>query len=147
VDPVLLEEQLHSRIPLSRQLGARVAEAGMDLVRLTAPLELNLNHRDTAFGGSLSSLAILAAWAWLYLASSSEGFHGRIVIQHGAMDYIAPVAGDFEAVCRRPGTAEWNEFRETLKRRKRARIELRAAIHSGGRVAATFAGRYVALDG
>ena len=62
---------LHDHIPITRSLGARVEHADGQSVRLWAPLAQNLNHRDTAFGGSLSSLAILSGWVLLYLRSAS----------------------------------------------------------------------------
>src|SRR5512132_2090261 len=92
-----LERYLHEQIPISRPLGVRVLAAGADVVRLGAPLEPNLNHRQTVFGGSLSAVAILAAWTWLYLRLGGPGFTGRIVIQNHGVEYLAPAEGDFVA--------------------------------------------------
>ena len=47
-----LTEYLHSHIPLTRHLGVRVAGLDDASARLCAPLAANLNHRDTAFGGT-----------------------------------------------------------------------------------------------
>ena len=50
-----LEANLHSHIPMSAYMVARVFEASDEGFRLTFPLEPNFNHRDTVFGGSESS--------------------------------------------------------------------------------------------
>ncbi len=38
-------------------------------VVLRAPLAPNANHKGTAFGGSLYSLAVLTGWAWAHALS------------------------------------------------------------------------------
>jgi len=46
-----LERYLHERIPLSLAMGVEVRAAGAAGVELHAPLEPNINHRDTVFDG------------------------------------------------------------------------------------------------
>lgn len=142
-----LERYLHEHIPLSRHLGTTVAEAGAERVRLGAPLAPNLNHRRTAFGGSLSALAILAGWAWLHLRLRERGYRGRIVIMSNSMKYLAPAEGDFEACCTAPAPERWERFVSTLEQRGRARLELGVELTAGDLPVASFRGRYVALAG
>lgn len=142
-----LERYLHEHIPLSRHLGVSVAEAGAARVHLRAPLAPNLNHRQTAFGGSLSALAILAAWTWLHLVLSERGFTGRIVIMTSSMKYLAPAEGAFEAICPAPTPERWARFIRTLEQRGRARVELDVEVAVGDVPVASFRGQYVALDG
>ena len=141
-----VERYLHDHIPLSRHLGARVTAAGHDAVRISAPLEPNLNHRGTAFGGSISALAILSGWTWLFVNLQQDGFQGRIVIQSNTMDYVAPGEGEFTATCRAPTAERWTLLREMLRERGRGRIELDADVTVGDRLIATFHGRYVAVS-
>jgi thioesterase domain-containing protein len=140
-----LETYLHTHIPLSRHLAAAVVEASRDRVRLRAPLAANVNHRGTAFGGSISALAILAAWSLLHLRLASVRGRWRIVIQRNSVEYLSPAADDFEAECSAPGGAGWSAFLEMLEQRGRGRLDLTAHVVSAGRLAATFAGRYVAI--
>ena len=142
-----LEHYLHEHIPISRSLGVRVLEANADAVWLRAPIGPNLNHRQTAFGGSLSALAILAAWCWLHLRLREHGFDGRIVIQGNSMEYLVPADGDFEALCRAPTPERWAVFGRTLEQRGRARLELDAELRVDGELVASFRGQYVALRG
>ena len=48
-------------------------------IRLRAPLAANINHRDTVFGGSLSSIGILAGWSIIHftLTRSEERRGGK----------------------------------------------------------------------
>jgi thioesterase domain-containing protein len=147
VDNDTLERYLHEHIPLSRHLGARVLEAGPDAVRLRAPLAPNLNHRQTAFGGSISALAILSGWVWLHARLGGSRFTGAIVIQRSSLSYLAPGEGDFDAVCRSPDAERWARFAQALERHHRGRLDLEAEVLVGDRIIATFRGRYVALAG
>ena len=145
VTPAQLERYLHEHIPVSRALGVRVEDAGASYVRLSAPLAPNLNHQRSAFGGSLSAVAILAAWTWLHVGLRPTGFVGQIVIQGNSMEYLVPVLGDFVAICRAPSDERWSVFTRTLSLRNRARIELDADVSVGDTLVASFRGQYVAL--
>ena len=60
--PAALETYLHDHIPLSRAMAVRVVTSAPGHVELAAPLEPNINVHGTAFGGSVSTLGVLAAW-------------------------------------------------------------------------------------
>ena len=97
-----VEAYLHEHIPISRAMGIGVVEAGVGRVALRAPLEPNVNHRSTVFGGSCASVAILAAWTLVHLRVQATGTAARVVIQRGATDYRLPIRGTFVADLRRP---------------------------------------------
>jgi len=128
-------------------MGIRVLEAGPDRVRIEAPLAPNLNHRATAFGGSVAALAILAGWALVHTRLEQEGRRARTVIQSSALEYAAPIDGAFTAVSEAPAEAAWERFTRTLSRRGRGRILVTVTVEAGGATAATFSGEYVAIAG
>ncbi|MET0363375.1 MAG: YiiD C-terminal domain-containing protein, partial [Sphingobium sp.] len=47
-----LQAYLHRQIPLSAAMQVSVQSAALESVTLSAPLEPNINHKSTAFGGS-----------------------------------------------------------------------------------------------
>lgn len=142
-DVAAVEAYLHQHIPISAAMGITVEVIEPDQVTLAAPLEPNVNHRSTVFGGSCASVAILAAWTLVHLHVSAIG-PARVVIQHGATDYLAPITGSFRATCRVEQDA-WQRFDTAFRRKGRARIELEALVEAGGVPVATFRGTYVAL--
>jgi len=142
-----VEAYLHDHIPLTRAMGVAVEAAGAEGVVLSAPLEPNLNHRDTVFGGSASALAILSGWTLVHLRLRDEGLHPRIVIQRNEMEYLRPIEDRFTATCTAPPPEAWDRLLRTLKGRGMGRVEVRAALECGEVEVGRFSGQYVALEG
>jgi thioesterase domain-containing protein len=140
-----LQTYLHDHIPLSSAMQVRVIAAADTGVELAAPLAPNINHRDTVFGGSASALAILAAWALIYVRLNAEGISSRVVIQRNSMNYLQPIDGDFTASSAIADDATWRRFVETLRRRQRARISLATKLRCGGQSVGLFEGDFVAI--
>lgn len=137
-----LEQILHNEIPISRAMGIRVAGYDGASLKLDAPLAPNTNHKSTAFGGSLYSLAVLCGWGLLHLKLAEARLHKLIVIQESSIHYLHPVEHDLHAECRLDDDA-FSKFLRTLKKHGRARISLDAVITQDNRPAVEFSGRYV----
>lgn len=140
-----VQAYLHKHIPLSAAMEVRVRACEAAGATLAAPLAPNINHRATVFGGSASAVAILAAWTWLHFTLRAAGQPSRLVIQGNTMDYLAPIAGDFEARCDAPPAATVEKFLRTLSRHGKARIAVAAVLTCDGQKVATFGGEYVAV--
>jgi thioesterase domain-containing protein len=140
-----MERYLHEQIPLSAAMGVRVREASIARVLLSAPLEPNINHHSTVFGGSAAVLATLSAWTLLHLRLRDAGLAAQLVIQRSAMEYEKPIPGDFDAHCTFDDEQAWMRFRGTLERRRRARLALQAQLLFRAERMASFTGDFVAL--
>lgn len=140
-----LQETLENEIPLTQHLELHVIRYDEDGLTLRAPLAPNINHKRTAFAGSLNSVVTLAGWGLLWLVLQELELPARVVIQDSACSYLRPVSNDFSAFCRKPGPEYIAKMAEVLKRRGKARIELNAEIHDETTVAVSFTGRYVIL--
>jgi thioesterase domain-containing protein len=122
---LILQTYLAEQIPLSAAIGVKVVSASPRKVVLSAPLSNNINHKKTAFGGSLHAVATLACWSLLHL---NIGSSYQIVIANSETDFLSPVTTDFIAACTMPGEEEWARFCKTLQRRGKARLQLTANI-------------------
>jgi thioesterase domain-containing protein len=145
MDRATLQAYLHEYIPLSRALAIEVVAVGPERVELAAPLAPNRNHRQTAFGGSVASLAILSGWCWLHARLAGTAPFPDIVIQQQQVEYLAAIEDVFSAICLAPPDAAWRKFQRALEQRARGRLELTAEIRCRERVAARFSGLYVAV--
>ena len=147
MQPSELERYLHEHIPISAAMGVSVVSASIESILLRAPLEPNINHRDTVFGGSASALAILSAWSLVRVRLAEEGFSSRIVIQRNCVDYDAPMLGEFSAASRLSDPASWERFVRMLERKGRARVSVAATLESQGAPCGRFEGSFVAIGG
>ncbi|AJE13785.1 MULTISPECIES: thioesterase domain-containing protein [Stutzerimonas] len=140
-----LEAILHHDIPLTRSMGLRVDVWENHELRLKVPLQANINHKSSMFGGSLYCAAVLAGWGWLHLRLREAGIDdGHIVIQDGRIEYPLPVVDDATAICNAPVEGAWERFEAIYRRRGRARLELHSRILAAdGRDAVRFTGQYV----
>jgi thioesterase domain-containing protein len=138
-----LQATLAIEIPLSAAIGLKVAGFEAGVLTLAAPLAPNINHKDTAFAGSLNAVLTLAGWSMLWLIAKREDMPAKVVIQDSAIRYLRPVTRDFAAACRLPASAEVEKFLLMLRKKGKARMELAAEIREAGEVAVAFSGRYV----
>ena len=137
-----LERTLHDEIPLSQAMGIRVAAYDGTSLKLTAPLAPNINHKSTAFGGSLYSLAVMCGWGMVHLKLAEAALHKHIVIQDADIRYLLPIDQDMQAECSLDEST-LNKFLRTLKKYDRARLALDVVIKHQDQAAVEFSGRYV----
>lgn len=139
-----LQDVLLTDIPITRYLGISVESYDATSLVLNAPLANNMNHKGTAFAGSLNSVITLSGWGLLWLILRENRLSARIVIQDSTCDYLLPVTSDFSARCRKPEAIQIEKLVRTLQKKGRARLELSASIFQNQQLAVSFKGRYVA---
>ncbi len=143
--PRELEDYLHAHIPISEYMGVTVLEANEERVRLHLPLEPNINHRQTVFGGSESAAAILSAWSLLWVRLRNHESHPKLVIRANSIEYTKPIESEFQAETQPISQEEWNKFLVGLERKGKGRIPIRARLLAEDQVCGEFSGTFVAL--
>jgi thioesterase domain-containing protein len=143
--PQALQDYLYAHIPLSKAMAVEVKTVTPQGVLLSAPLDPNINHRDTVFGGSASALAILSTWGLLHVSMIDANIKARLVIQKNSMSYDLPMPGEFSAKATAPAPEKWQRFLATLRKHKRARINISSVLHCDGQQVGTFEGDFVAI--
>lgn len=143
-----LRAKLRRDMPITRALGLRVVgNEGGGLV-LSSPLEPNINHKGTAFAGSLNATATLAGWGTIWLALREHGIRSHVVIQDSTVHYVRPVTGDFTARCRPPSVSAVERLVKAVTSKGRGRIALDVTVADASGDAVRFHGRFVAfIDG
>lgn len=138
-------EYVHKHIPITADLGADIKSYDGDAVTISAPLDVNINHRNSAFGGSLSAIGILSGWALLFIKMKELDLQSKLVIQSSGFKFTKPVVDDFEAIARLPQTKKFERFLKTLEKHGRARITIDSDILCNGDSCGTHQGVYVAV--
>ena len=139
-----LQQRIDREIMLAKPMGV-IVESANDLgLVLRAPLAPNANHKGTAFGGSLYSLAVLTGWAWLTRFLATRKLDAEAVIQESSMRFLAPVHGEMRACIEIPAAADIDKFQKMLVRADRGRIRLQVKMHEGSALATIFDGLFAA---
>jgi thioesterase domain-containing protein len=138
-----LRAVLAEELPITQHLGIAIVGVDERGVSLRMPLAANRNHKGTMFAGSLGAATTLAGWCLLWLVADGEGIPAHVVIQDGSTKYVRPVTRDCIALAAWPAPDALEEFLETLRRRRMARIAIEARVTQDGVDAVHFSGRYV----
>lgn len=126
-------------------MGIEVRRCDEHEVRFFAPLNLNKNHKNTVFGGSLTANQALCCWAWIMNLLDEKNIGAHVVIQSNTNQFKRPVDKDFETSCESPSAEELDHFIKTLTAKGRARLKLVSEIKNKGELAVLFEGQYVAM--
>jgi len=143
LQPLDLEVYLHEQIPASSSLEIGVKNCSKTKVELVAPLSINLNHKNTAFGGSLSVIAILSGWSLIFMRL--HGVKNEIVIQESSISYLKAVKGDFLATSAYEDSGQWSRFTQSFNRRGKGRVVVKSIVYCHDEVVAKHSGTYVAF--
>lgn len=138
-----LQNILHTEIPLTKSIGIEIAESTDLSLSLSAPLDNNINHKCTAFGGSLYSISVLSGWGLIFLQLKQHGLAGHIVIQESHTQFIKPVTSTIISRCSFENQGAIDKFISMYKRKGIARIQLESRIEAEQETCVIFSGRYV----
>lgn len=136
---------IEKQIPIVKAMGILVEDFSPEGVRLQAPLDRNINHRESAFGGSISSLLVLSCWAHIYAILDSQNAMGTIVIQDSQVKFHHPVVEELQAHSLSIKTEELERFWSMLKRFDKARLSMEAQLTGVQGPSAHFTGRFVVV--
>jgi thioesterase domain-containing protein len=140
-----LTRYIAERIPPAAAMGFVVRSVTETDIELFAPLALNLNHRESAFGGSISAAAIMSGWGLLHHNCRRAGLRPMLVVQESQTRFLKPVLADFTARVVDFDPADWKKFLRALRSRGKARMRLTSVIEAGGVNLAEHEGLYVGL--
>jgi thioesterase domain-containing protein len=131
-----LELFLHEMIPLAKAMGVGVELSDDRALVLTAPKEQNKNSLNTAFGGSLVSLATLAGYGVVWELMRNEKGADKPV-------WHIVVKESRAAICERPAQAVIAEFKDALARYGKAKLKLKARVVENGNIAVDVTAAFV----
>ena len=144
MDRTSLETLLRTQMPLAKAMDVRVQRADLDHVELRCHLQTNHNHLATAFGGSLSTLMMLASYCWLFQLMNGRG---HVVLKSSALEFLAPVKEDLRAICLPAPVAARAEFLKAYQKKGKARLNLESQVLlANGKVAARMRGEFVGVS-
>ena len=139
-----LQNKLHNEIPLTKIMEIKIQNYNNQELITTASLEININDKGTAFGGSLSTLSIISGWSLCWLISKELGFNSNnIVIIKNETSFRKPVTKDIICHTKKPSSEEIKILKHKLETKKSASIKIESQIIEDDRICVDFSGYYV----
>jgi len=139
-----LIQLLYDQIPTAKFMEVKAHSLDENQVTLSCPLRPNHNHLGTAFGGSLSTMLILAVYSMTYKMIEGKG---HVLIKSSEVDYTLPVQEEIIAVSLAPEESKKKKFLETFNRKGKAKITLKSYIFlKNGTKACTMSAEMVAIS-
>lgn len=148
MDDENLQEYIYDHIPIVKANLFGIAKDGNDNVCVSGAFKDHINHRNSVFGGSLSTAMILASWATVRNILRARGIaNGIIVIQSEEVKFMKPVVGDFIARIKPISDDKLRKFITMLNKFGKARLVLESSIaHANStEVLTTFSGEFVVV--
>ena len=139
-----LQKKLHNEIPLTKFMNIKIETYNEKELITTAPLDININDKGTAFGGSLSTMTIISSWSLCWLISKELGFNSKnIVVIKNENSYKKPVTKDIVCYTQKPSQQEIATLKEKLQTKKSASIKINSIIIENNETCVEFQGYYV----
>lgn len=142
-----LESFVLRHLPLARAAGISVDEYSGDTLVVSAPLDMNINDKGTAFGGSLYNLCVIAAWGMTDLKAKELGLKGDIVVAKGEINYLRPLRGRLIARVEAPSEEDLGRIKKSYESRGKATFHLDVLVVDENQNACVqFKGKYAVLS-
>jgi thioesterase domain-containing protein len=134
-----LTRSMRAQIPLVDFLDLSLDDARPERVVVKAPLAPAKNHRGTAFGPSVITVAALATWLRVVLKAQRNDLRVRILLRSCEFELFRPVEADFSAECSE--TVDWSL--DAISEGERVRLSLHTDVSVGERQVGRYSGHFV----
>jgi len=139
-----LEKKLHLEIPLTKYMQIKVDSLDENILTTHALLDPNINDKNTAFAGSLSTLVTISSWSICYLKLKEMGFDNcMIAVIKSDTAYRAPVTKDLVCETSVPTKDQLNLLKKKLIEKKSGSIKVFSKIVQDGKLCVEYKGVYV----
>ena len=147
MDKEYLQDYIEEHIPIVKEMDFSIVEINGNEVMVEGPYEKHINHRNSIFGGSISSLLILAGWTKMKLMMEKIDNNTSIVIQESNVKYLRPVLGDFVAITKISEEVDMLKTEKIYKKFGKVRVNIEVFLKEKGKeeILAEFVGSFVAL--
>jgi thioesterase domain-containing protein len=143
-----LQTYIYDHIPIVGKNGFSIEIVNSPYVKVSGRFADHINHRNSVFGGSLSTALILSSWATVRQILKTRGIeNGVIVIQSQTVDFDKPVIEDFFANVTPIPEDKLHKFIAMLAKFGKARLKVESLVTQGAskEPLARFIGSFVVL--
>jgi len=122
-----LTQKIRNAIPLSEAMQFSIDSLSQEGIRVSAPLDPNINIHGTGFAGSIYSLAVLSGWALCTHIMDKHAMDGDLVVGKAEISYRAPVDTGLECHCQ-ASAAQRQAFLQQFHKKGKGRLALEITV-------------------
>jgi thioesterase domain-containing protein len=138
-----IQNKIHTQIPMTKLMQLELKSIDNTTLITSAPLNINVNDKGTAFGGSLSSIAIISSWCMAYYLSKKLNIgESNIVIVNNETKFLRPVTKDIICTTYIPKEEEIKILKSKLEVKNSGTIKIYAQVIENGKICVDFRGTY-----
>lgn len=139
-----LENKLHKQIPLTKLMQLQVKSLDEKELITTIPLDVNINDKGTAFGGSSNALTIISGWSVCILLSQEMGFNDTMIaIIKNESSFRAPINKDLICHTYLPTKEEIKKLKEKLVSKGSSSLKIKSQVIQDEKICLDFQGTYI----
>lgn len=143
-----IQDYIYEHIPIIAKNSFEIQKDSFDMIYVKGKLKDHINHRNSVFGGSLSTALIVSSWANVRNTLLSRNIdNGIIVIQSQKVEFIEPVNADFIAITRKISEEKIAKFVKILNKFGKSRLIIESIVtyENSAEILATFTGEFVVV--
>ena len=124
-----LQKYVYEHIPIIKTNNFKIEVKDKVIVCVKGLYQEHINHRESVFGGSLSTALTLSAWGYIRLLMENKGLaKAIIVVKRQEVEYLKPVTRDFVSYSRPVAAEDLAKFFTMLKKFKKGRLHIEAYV-------------------
>lgn len=139
-----LEKRLHHEIPMTKYMKLQLESLNDKELISTIPIDVNINDKGTAFGGSSNALTIISGWSVCILLSEELEFNDTMIaIIKNQSSFRAALTKDLVAHTYLPSKEEIQKIKKRLISKGSTTLTIKSEIIEDGKVCLDFEGLYI----
>jgi thioesterase domain-containing protein len=144
--PIEFEDFLHTKIPLTKQMGLRISTFNQNEIIMTSPLAPNINDKGSVFGGSSSALQIICAWTLVKLNCMTHSIDADIVIHKNETVWNTPSYSDIKVSSKFVHSPSFDDIKCKLSLKNNVKLEtLSTIMNQDNKICSEMKATYVLL--
>ncbi|UUV17404.1 thioesterase domain-containing protein [Fusobacteria bacterium ZRK30] len=147
MDKVELQKYIIENIPIVKEMGFVIENIGNNEVVVSGEYKKHINHTNSVFGGSISSVMTLAGWGRVRILIEDIDNNAVILIKSNSTDFIKPVVEDYVVITEPLLEKDIAKLKKVYNKFGKGRIIVNAVLkHKNScEVLAKFTGEFVAI--
>ena len=139
-----LETKIHDEIPMTKLMDLSLEALDDKHLITKAPLDININDKGSAFGGSLASITIISSWCLARLIADNLGYEDcDILIIKNESTFSKQVLKQITCKCTIPSQKDISILNDKMKTKGSASLKITAQIIEDDDICMNFEGIYV----